>query len=212
MTIQEMHIALDLYVNKVAANVLDDFLPEEKDFYLNQATQEYIKAQHSMLKGETRSVQQEYVQENLRTLLKTEALALTTFSPVSGTWQATLPSDYLYYVYCSVRFSEVEKNARLVSFPELKRFSQTKTNKAIYREIPAALHNTLIIVMPDYTDTTPSTLAFTWVKVPVTLNFNTPVSSDLPVHTHHQLVRLAGDKILEDVKQMRPNVPAGNAG
>ena len=212
MNIALMHIALDLYVNKVASYVLDDFLPQEKDFYLNQAIQEYIKAQHTLLKSEERSQQAEYVHENLRSLIKTESIALATFAPISGTWQAQLPVDYLYYVHSSIRFPEVEKNGRLMTFPELKRYAQTKTNRPIYREIPVALHENLIVVMPDYTDPAPTEISLTWLRVPATVDFTAPTDCDLPEHTHHQLVRLAADKLLEDIKQLRPHDAARNAG
>jgi len=44
MTINEMHIGLDLILQRLNSNVFNKILPEEKDWYINTTTQELIRA------------------------------------------------------------------------------------------------------------------------------------------------------------------------
>ncbi len=44
MTIHEMHIGLDLILQRINSNVFNKILPEEKDWYINVTTQELVRA------------------------------------------------------------------------------------------------------------------------------------------------------------------------
>jgi hypothetical protein len=44
MTIHDMHIGLDLILQRINSNVFNKILPEEKDWYINVTTQELIRA------------------------------------------------------------------------------------------------------------------------------------------------------------------------
>lgn len=46
-TIQEMHLQIDLGVNKLNSNLYDIILPQEKDYFLNMAQERFIKQRYS---------------------------------------------------------------------------------------------------------------------------------------------------------------------
>lgn len=46
-TVQDMHIAIDLELNKVNSNLYDIILPQEKDYFLNRAQERIIKQRYS---------------------------------------------------------------------------------------------------------------------------------------------------------------------
>jgi len=47
MTVQDLHIAIDLELNKVNSNLYDIILPQEKDYFLNRAQERFIKQRYS---------------------------------------------------------------------------------------------------------------------------------------------------------------------
>ena len=49
MTVNDMHIAIDLELNKVNSNLYDIILPQEKDYFLNRAQERFIKQRYSPL-------------------------------------------------------------------------------------------------------------------------------------------------------------------
>jgi hypothetical protein len=46
MTVNEMHIAIDLELNKLNSNLYDNILPQEKDYFLNRAQERLIKQRY----------------------------------------------------------------------------------------------------------------------------------------------------------------------
>jgi len=47
MTVNDMHIAIDLELNKLNSNLYDIILPQEKDYFLNRAQERLIKQYYS---------------------------------------------------------------------------------------------------------------------------------------------------------------------
>ena len=54
MTVKEMHIGIDMILQKVNSNVISSFEPEEKDWVLNEEVNRFIKQRLSILSNEKR--------------------------------------------------------------------------------------------------------------------------------------------------------------
>lgn len=71
MTVNDMHIAIDLELNKLNSNLYDIILPQEKDYFLNRAQERLIKQYYSPKsnkKGEGFEMSQKRI-DDLRKLL-----------------------------------------------------------------------------------------------------------------------------------------------
>ena len=71
MTVNDMHIAIDLELNKVNSNLYDIIKPQEKDYFLNRAQERFIKQRYSPLsnaKGRGFEMSQKRI-DDLRNLL-----------------------------------------------------------------------------------------------------------------------------------------------
>jgi hypothetical protein len=214
MNIDQMHIGVHLGVQKVAANVLDDYLPEEVDYYLNNAITTFVRQQYSLIKNEDRSPEAQYVNENLRTIIATTVLSNYSVVDYWGnSVAAQLPTDYLYYLNSYTNVGGTIKAHRLLQPKGLKDYIQSKSNKPLFRELPTILENNRIIFVGDARDSlitsgvvNPTLSAhLTYVKEPATVKFTaTKVNCDLPSSTHQAVVDIAVDLILTDLKSLRP--------
>ena len=55
MTVNDMHIAIDLELNKVNSNLYDIIKPQEKDYFLNRAQERFIKQRYSPMSNAKRN-------------------------------------------------------------------------------------------------------------------------------------------------------------
>lgn len=103
MTVQDLHIAIDLELNKVNSNLYDIILPQEKDYFLNRAQERFIKQRYSPLSNAKQrgfEMSQKRI-DDLRKLLipnyydKVYQLPSTDFDyETKGTFY--FPDDYLF--------------------------------------------------------------------------------------------------------------------
>lgn len=106
MTIQEMHIAVNLGVQKIASFQVDNLLPQEIDYELNRAMDRFIKQRYSPM-GNKYGAGFEQSQkriDDLRNLVvdsKLESFYLGDTVGNGGEYfidRAILPKDYLFYI------------------------------------------------------------------------------------------------------------------
>jgi hypothetical protein len=103
MTIQEMHIAVNLGVQKIASFQVDNLLQQEIDHELNNAMDRFIKQRYSPLGNKYRDgfEQSQKRIDDLRNLVVSAKVAAWHNGPsVSGFYseRAPLPLDYLFLV------------------------------------------------------------------------------------------------------------------
>lgn len=85
MTVNDMHIAIDLELNKLNSNLYDIILPQEKDYFLNRAQERLIKQYYSPKsnkKGEGFEMSQKRI-DDLRKLLVPNYYDKTYLLPVN---------------------------------------------------------------------------------------------------------------------------------
>jgi len=203
LTYLELHIGVNLETQKIGSNINDDFLPEEIDYFLNEAVKDYIKMQYSNIKNEERNVESQFVNENIRTLIKTNNLAnIVTVSYLPNTIKGDLPNDYLYYIFSRTNSNGTWKNNRKLEPKGIKDYIETEFNSPLFREYPLLIEGDSVLVIGNATDQLSSNdnISFTYVKTPEKIaligNESTEFTS-LPEHTHLEIVNIASNKILQ---------------
>lgn len=103
MTIQEMHVAVNLGVQKIASFQVDNLLPQEIDHELNNAMDRFIKQRYSPFGNKYRKgfEQSQKRIDDLRNLVTTARLkAFEAGETISGFYKdrAALPMDYMFLV------------------------------------------------------------------------------------------------------------------
>lgn len=102
MTTQELHIQLDLLLQKVSSNWNKNFLPQEKDFFLNREILKYIRQRVNPLSNNKRQGAFDTIQriQNLNSLINTVPLAVNNINQKEAIIQ--LPFDFLSYISSEV--------------------------------------------------------------------------------------------------------------
>lgn len=158
MTAQEMHLEIDLELQKLNSNITKNILPEEKDWFLNNEVLKFIKQRTDPLSNRKNTGFQDTAKrvEDIKDLIRTK----NSFVELNNRGENIVhfPSNYLHYV----RF-----DAYMIKTCNITK-SKTKTNLYSCKVDLAFPNNTL----DDYSISLVSTTNFT------TTIFN--VVTDLP--------------------------------
>lgn len=98
MTVQEMHIGLDVELQKIASNSIDAFLPEHKDWALNEEVIRYVKSKLNPESDDKKRKFQETQKrfDDIRPLIT--PLSLSTYRYNDDAVFSFLPSNYFSLV------------------------------------------------------------------------------------------------------------------
>lgn len=197
MTIQLMHYNFKLLQNELDSNNDKEFLPNQIDELLNQATRNIVrKYVHS-----TNDEIQQSIVDSLQVLYKDTTLV--SGSSGNGIWYFDLPSDFSYFKRASVEANSC-KNFDVTIYNQnfvqhaLTNFNQ-KPSFAWGRCVGYLLNNQLVLhTLEDYTITD---CVLTYVRKPAEMAFSTynditgtpkvVTHSDLPEELHDLIVRHA---------------------
>lgn len=102
MNTQEIHIQLDILLQKISSNWNKNFLPQEKDFFLNREILKYIRQRINPLSNNKKQGAFDIIQriENLNTLIKTVSLTINNINQKEA--NVELPFDFLSYISSEV--------------------------------------------------------------------------------------------------------------
>jgi hypothetical protein len=213
MTPLEMQVGFEIEVGSIDSTLKP--LTTDIFYWLNQAIVKFVKTRYSGInfKGESFESSQKRI-DDLRTLV-TEV----TLTPVTGTnkpncWIATIPGDYMFTVGEEVTISYVNSNSETVTLRE----GITEISSNTYRQEidnPFAAHILLygeayplrlyygsyveLITDGNYTITA---YYLRYISQPTTISL-TSSNSNLPIHTHTEIVKLAVSMYLENIKNPR---------
>lgn len=233
MNIFEMHIGVNLGVQKIASHVNADLLDEEVDYYLNNSINQFIKDQYSLIKNTDRGIPNQYVHENLRQLLHIVILENPTNSntTIPFSYKFALPEKidaaegvlavegYKYYISSYIDYTvaavETRKNNVLVQPQVLQKYIVTESNKPIFRQIPVYIQGKDIYAIGEKeTELANSDLTLTYIGQPVQVKLardgdnkydsgNSIQPTFLPDHTHKEIVDMTIREILKDLTQFK---------
>jgi hypothetical protein len=221
MTISEMHVAFDLLLDKTNSLQYPSFLPEEKDFWLNQAIRKFVKTRYSGFNSKREGFEQSQKRiDDLRSLVREVEIPCTTTDAIK-------PNGYvLTDGFANSEFDDIpywlslgeEVDISIPSSQTPKRVGVVDITSDDYRskiDDPLSEHilhydeakplrlfynNTIeFITDGDYTVTN---AYIRYIKQPVTVLYST-VDCDLAEHTHDEIVGLAVQLALENIEQPR---------
>jgi hypothetical protein len=204
MTIQQMHIAINLGLQRIASHVFDDFLPQEIDLYLNQAINKYVEAQRDVvLHGEPPASVKGL--ENIRTLVHSATVLVQQHPLYPNGYRGTLPSDpnFAFFLDARVIFPNGAKTTSLHGTSQFRTFVETVDNQPLYRDLPVTLEANDLVFLRDSGDPTPEGLAVTYITDPAQVMLNVDggdhVNCNLPQHTHQNIVDVAVELMHTDL-------------
>ncbi len=201
-----MHIGIELGLQKMASSQREDFLPQEKDYYLNESVKDYIKQQYSQIKTQERDLESQYVNENLRTLITTAEISnISVVDYLPNSIKGDTPADYMYYIFSRTKSDDEWFNNRRLELKGIKDYVESESNSPIFREFPLLIQGDELIVIGNATTdlTISDDIYLTYIKNPIKLNVisDPDVELDLPEHTHDEIVNLTVQKMLAVIGQ-----------
>jgi hypothetical protein len=225
MDISQMHIAFDLLLDKVNSLQYPSFLPEEKDFFFNQAIRKFVKTRYSGVNSKREGFEQSQKRiDDLRTLVRELNIPCTIsnikpngYSLVNGFNNAlftTTPYWLSLGEEVDITFTPINPS---LTMP--KRVGVTEATANDYRwklDDPMAgyiLHydearplrlfynDTIEFITDGKYSVTNAYLRF--LKKPTTVSLTPAVNCDLAESTHDEVVALAVQMALENVEQPR---------
>lgn len=188
MTLSEIHNQIRIQFEALAAQTLDNFLPQEIDLYINKAIREYIeKNRPVLLQDEEPSRSAEAVEKVLRTLLFSHLYSEGDFSSMSvanGGFKLPLSDPAPEYEYFITGRLETDKdiyNAETVSVKNFYEHLETRHNLPLFRRPKVVGRgNELLVSIPD-PDESPTGLEMTYLgkfsRVDIELNIEYEFSS-----------------------------------
>lgn len=221
MTVSDMHNAFRLHLDKSTSLVGSvDFLPEEIDFWLNEAQDRYIKQRLSG-NNYTRSKfdQNQKSVEDLRNLISTkQSLSLSSSYLGSNVKKVSLPitdSLYPYFYYLDAALKDISGNVlntdHVLKTEELSLYTKDSVNNPYLRRPLVYFYNdtgnpSVAFIYGD--EFIPITCDLTYVKKPMKLTINTPGTyetntCELSEHTHREIVVLAVSLVIENIESQR---------
>lgn len=212
MTFGEMNIAFQVGMDKVASLSYANFLDEQIDFFLNQATLRFI---NTRMQGN--NVYQYGLEEtqkrvdDLRELVKDYSGPLTadTFEPELGVVWMDFPDDYLYLmrVKCLMRTATCGPSwqaPKQIQHDDLEKILYDPFNKPDFINPIFVIKGTKLYFYGN------PTLFYDEVKIqyisyPVTIDStNSPNDTlNMAKHTHQEIVDIAVGIALEDIESPR---------
>jgi len=225
MTISEMHIAFDLLLDKVNSLQYPSFLPEEKDFFLNQAIRRFVKTRYSGFNSKKEGFEESQKRiDDLRTLVRelTIPCGVSGMKPngysLTGGFSGHLFDTAPYWLSLGeeVDITFTPANPSLI-MP--RRVGVTGATANDYRwklDDPTAAHilhydearplrlfynDTIEFITDGNYSVTNAYLRF--LKKPTIVSLTPVVNCDLAESTHDEIVALAVQLALENVEQPR---------
>lgn len=182
MTIAEMHTYLDRLIDKANAPW---FTPEEKDAFINDAIQEYVKNKYA--KFET----VEKVREDLLTLVleftdtNTNTIDLDSLSNFWFVLRLQVDIDSDCGELTGIPVTPMQHDD--IAASQLDPFNKATDEYPQYEQIFTGGVRTIRIL----SDNVPTSLKMVYLAEPVSVDINTPTDSNLPEHTHREVLNIA---------------------
>jgi len=233
MTISEMHIAIDQKIQKINAFVVDDVRPEEKDMFLNDMAERFIK-QRFFAFSNSKQVGFEETQKrlmDLQTLISTARILPDDPDGLDNiTYQFPTSEDVMFPVSISGSIFEVNREILKTSKFELK-YRGTKDPASAALANPELGDFILIGAKGDFANypmalATPNTATINdvlyyngtfWTKISGSLFNKTRLNVPVRVLEHEFLIKLLDNPFAESSKSspvcvIRNNTIIGYSG
>ena len=231
MTINDMHNAFQLGLDKTQALQYPSFLPEEVDFWLNQAIRRFVKTRYSGVNSKREGFEQSQKRiDDLKTLVREVTIPCTAGTPgvnkpnsyvlttsLSATNGVFTGQPYWLSLGEEVNINFLSRQTGLQASKRVAAVDATANDYVWKIEDPTGTHvlhydeakplrlfyNNTIEFITDGNNYWIDNAYIRYLKKPVEVSITVPTDSDLPEHTHDEVVSLAVQLALENVEQPR---------
>ena len=217
MTVSEMHQAFRLQLDKSSSLVGNpDFLPEEIDYWLNEAQDRFIKQRlyGNNFKQEKFDNTQKRIDDLKSIVVVSGSIGLSSSSLGSNVKEGSLPisdatSPYLFYINSTTfdATSRVLQAGNIIKFDDISDYLKDLINDPYIRRPLVSFYGSKIVFV--YGDEfVPTTCDITYVKRPKKLVSGTTGTyetniCELSIHTHPEIVIIAVDMVIENTESIR---------
>lgn len=216
MTVQEMHIAFKLELDKTDNLEYPGYRPEEIDYWLNRSITEIIKQRFTGNNTRRESVEEtEKRRDDLRNITKDYNISVFTSSIANkpnGVFVA-LPSDYYFalseeasiaYPDCHGNETEDRVPVRAITHDRYNKMIRDPFNKPDKTEIFSLPYegSTNEIIVGNST-TTLSAYYLRYIRKPATVSLQGNISCDLSEQLHPEIVIYAANMAIENIESPR---------
>jgi len=222
MTTLQMHTAFRLELDKVNSLQYPDFTSIEIDHWLNRAIREFVKTRYSGMNPKKEGFEQTQKRiDDLRTLVREVTVPCTTTESIKSNGYILVDgfnnTEFLTDPYWLSLGEEVE-----LMLPGAVSAIVTGVTEVTADEYRAELDNPYSSYILHYNQAKPLRLFYNntiefitdgtytisnakirYIKAPLTVSYSPAVNTDLPEHTHDEIVSLAVRLALENVEQPR---------
>jgi hypothetical protein len=217
MTIEELHASVLLKIDRDNDFLRENFVPGEIDDFINDAVDEFIDEQRSLIRSYRYSEQGMEAQENLQTIITRESTSTVNPTSVLGKdgWEVDLSefSDFDYFIGGTASLNGDVEILRHVSSSYLTDFVRGKTLNFFQRGIPVSVESSKIIgFIPRDRTSVPTEINVNYLTYPPDVKLDTQdgssnVELQLPKHTHRDIVNIAARKAAQSLvgqQQVQP--------
>lgn len=228
MNISEMHNEFRQAYDRLDSSSMPDYLPEQIDYFLNESTNRFVKTRYSGnndFKMGFEEIQKRT--EDLKTLIVTEFPTITLVTTESNTYKADLYSlysneaqsilsDNTYWIFLRAR-GRVVKSGCTSTYVSILLYQHDDLDDVLLDPFKRPIIDELVGYFESgnlYIITSKGTsidkVKLTYLKKPIEVKYGsiypTPtadISSDLPEHTHKEIIQLAVTIALENIESKR---------
>lgn len=216
----DMHQAIRLHLDKSTSLVGSvDFLPEELDFWLNEAQDRFIKQR---LFGNNYRQQkfddtQKRIDDLKSLIIQTGKINLSQSNLADNVKECDLPitdatSPYLFYINSSLydNSTGVLQTGDNISFDNISKYLKDSINNPYIRRPLTVFYNSTTdkIAFVHGDEFVPTRCDITYIKKPKKLTYTTPGTyetntCELPEYTHREIVVIAAEMLIENIESQR---------
>lgn len=212
MTALQMQVAFEIETSQIDSTLKP--ISSDIFYWLNQATNKFVKTRYSGVNFKRESFEQSQKRiDDLRTLIKEVAINTTQGGTKPNAWIATIPTDYMFTVGEEVQI-QFTKGINIITSRqavlEINSDRYTEELKNVFSEYhlhdnwanPMRLYsNTYVELISDGTYSIPI-YYLRYISKPTAISLPS-VNSNLPEHTHTEIVKIAVSMYLENKKEPR---------
>jgi hypothetical protein len=235
MTLSDFHIEFKIALDKIDSSAYPDILPEEIDYFLNEAQERFIKTRYginNIYKEGFEEIQKRT--DDLKNLVVTNYASVTAVGTETNTYRINLSSlfsdeahttpitteTYQHYLRGRARVVKTGCATKYVSVKpfrqdEIERIIKDPFNKPTVTEPVIYFERSNIYAVTDGTFTIDK-FKVTYLKRATTIRrgtvYATPTTDvlcELPDHTHKEIVQIAVNIALENIESRRLNTQEG---
>jgi hypothetical protein len=219
-----MHVAFKLGLDKTNSLSYPSFLPEEIDFWLNQATRKFVKTRYSGVNPKREGFEQSQKRiDDLRTLVTEETLTptetgqskpngwLVDVTDLTMTYWLSLGEEvkirYVPTTYANINNATTTKRVGVVEVTSDSYRSKIDDPLCEYKlhyddakPLRLFYNNTIEFITDGTYDITEAYIRF--IKQPAEIEYDV-TDCDLAEHTHDEIVNMAIQLALENIEQPR---------